>query len=484
MSEPRTINDLPKFEQMGITAFRNERLQILQRFVNEPAKIIRLKGLAGVVILINSPDVVHEVLVEKAKSFEKSPVLRMALHPLVGEGLFTSEGELWRRQRKLMSPLFHMAQIKKFALQMANCAVRTCETWQDGQSLDIAHETTRIAMAVAGSTLFGIDTFSETDEIGHALSVALHWTGEQATAIPLLLQARLRTRLMWLADRSPHKVSEVLNGAVNALLTPVLWPDKSTRELKRAIALLDQRVLRMIEERRNSPEKTGDLLSHLLDARDDDDGANMSDKQVRDEVLTLFVAGHETTATALAWAIMLLCQNPTAYARARDEALSLGRVPTFDDLPKLSFLLRVFKESMRLYPPVFLFGRQAMGDVVVGGYLLPKGTICVLSPFAMHRREGLWENAERFDPDRFAPELEALRPRGAYFPFSLGPRTCIGNNFALMEGPIVLATMLQYADFHLERAAAPDPQATLRPKNGIGVRVNLRSKRTSEDLLQ
>lgn len=474
---PKTFADLPEFSQFeGMNAFRTQRLKTLHRFSEELLPIVRLQGLAGTVALVNAPETVHEVLVEKARSFEKSPVLRMALHPLVGEGLFTSEGELWRRQRKLMSPIFHVSQIQHFAEQMGDCAVRTCETWRDGQTVDIAHETTRIAMAVAGKTLFDVDTFGETDEIGEALTVALHWTGEQATAIPLLLQARLRTRLMLLADRVPEPFSTKINAAAAALLRPILWPDRSTRELRRALGVLDARVARMIAERRKSDAPREDLLSRLLAARDDEDGATMSDKQVRDEVLTLFVAGHETTATALAWAVMLLCQHPDAYRRARDEALAVGRVPGHADLGKLPFCLRVFKESMRLYPPVFLFGRQAITEVTVGGHSLPKGTICVVSPFALHRRSDLWEDPSRFDPDRFTPEAEAARPRGSYVPFSLGPRTCIGNHFALMEGPIVLATLLRHADFELlsPAGAEPDPQATLRPKGGIAVRVKLR----------
>jgi cytochrome P450 len=478
----RPLDDMPWFSTPeGLRAFRTERLRTMQRFAEERRPIVRIRGLAGTVVLCAAPETVHEVLVEKAKSFEKSPVLRMALHPLAGEGLFTSEGELWKRQRKLMSPIFQVSQIRHFAEQMGECAVRTCETWRDGQTLDIAHETTRIAMAVAGKTLFDVDTFGETDEIGEALTVALHWSGQQATAVPLVLQARLRTRLMWLADRMPAQIADRLNDAAAAMIRPILWPTSETRDLRRALDVLERRVARMIDERRRSAVPREDLLSRLLAARDDQDGAAMSDRQVRDEVLTLFVAGHETTATALAWAVMLLCQHPEAYRRARDEALAVGRVPTYEDLPKLSYGLRVFKESMRLYPPVFFFGRQAIAPVEIGGWLLPKGTIALLSPFQMQRRADLWPEPARFDPDRFLPDAEAARPRGAYFPFSLGPRTCIGNHFALMEGPIILATLLRHADFELLAPAGvePDPQATLRPKGGIPVRVRLRGARRS-----
>ncbi len=479
-SAPRPISDLPLLTRIpGARAFRDDRMRVLRSMTEETAPIGRLQGLAGTVALVSSPEAVHEVLVEKARSFEKSPVLRMALHPLAGLGLFTSEGELWKRQRKLMAPIFQIAQIKGFAEQMGACAVRTAVTWKDGATVDIAHETTRIAMAVAGKTLFDIDTFGETDEIGEALTVALHWTGNQATNVPMLLQARLRTKIMLFADRVPQPARAPFERATEALLRPLLLPTRRTRDLRRALDVLELRVARMIDERRRSAGTRDDLLSRLLTARDEDDGATMSDRQVRDEVLTLFVAGHETTATGLAWAIMLLCQHPEAYARARAEALACPGVPGHDDLPRLSFCLRVFKEALRLYPPVFLFGRQAIADVEVAGYLLPKGTITIFSPYAMQRRPELWPDPERFDPDRFSPEAEAARHRAAYFPFSLGPRTCIGNHFALMEGPLVLATLLRHADFELvdRRGAEPDPQATLRPKGGIPVRIALRGAR-------
>lgn len=472
---PRSLQELPLFAQPpGAKSFHQDRLGALRNFIKQPEALGRLPMIGRTLVLANAADAVHEVLVEKARCFEKSPVLRMALHPLAGVGLFTSEGDLWKRQRKLMSPIFQVAQIKPFAECMQACAARAVETWRDGQRLDIAHETTRIAMSVAGRTLFDVDMFGEADELGEALTVALHWTGTQASRFPLLAQATLRTEVIRLADRVPPKVAEPLNAAADALIRPLLLPGRETRELKKALAVLDRRVARMIDARRRDPGRD-DLLSRLLTARDEDDGRTMSDRQVRDEILTLFIAGHETTAAALAWSIMLLCQHPAAYARAKTEALSLPAAPRYEDLPRLAYNLRVFKESMRLYPPIFIFGRQAITDVEIGGYLLPKGTICLTSPYVIHRRPDLWPDPERFDPDRFTPEAEAARPRSAYFPFSLGPRTCIGNHFALMEGPIVLATLLRMADFELidPRGAEPDLQATLRPRGGIPVRIKL-----------
>jgi cytochrome P450 len=258
-------------------------------------------------------------------------------------------------------------------------------------------------------------------------------------------------------------------------MVPILWPTARNRELRSALDVLDTRVARMIAERRARPGSQRDLLSLLLDARDED-GHAMSDKQVRDEVVTLFVAGHETTATGLAWSLMLLAQHRDVYDRVRSEVDAIGRVPTFEDLPRLSLTLRVFKEALRLYPPVYMFGRISIADVEVGDYLVPKGTVVLVAPFALHRKASVWPDPERFDPERFSPEQEAKRHRAAYIPFSAGPRTCIGNHFALMEGPLVLATLLHHADYELvdPRGTQPDSHATLRPRGGIPMRVTLR----------
>lgn len=461
------------FEQLR--TIRTDRIAGLRRFNDEGRDIGRFAFVFGDVVLVNTPEAVHEVLVTQAKAFEKSPILRAALHPLAGQGLFTSEGELWRRQRRLMAPLFQPSALRGFAGEMTRCAERAVETWRDGQVVDVAHETTRIAMAVAGRTLFGIDTFEETDALGDALTTALDWAGEESGRMTLIAQARFKVALERLADRSPSKLAERIRAVADRAIEPILWPTARTRELRAALELLEARVARMIEDRRRDPGDREDLLSLLLAARDDD-GSGMSDRQVRDEVLTLFVAGHETTANALAWGLMLLAQHPEVYAELRREVDALGRAPTFDDLPRLDLALRVFKESLRMYPPVYLFGRIAVADVSVGGYALPKGTVVLVSPFSLHHRPDVWPEPERFDPGRFTPEEEARRHKSAFVPFSAGPRTCIGNHFALMEGPLVLATILRRADLSLvdPRGATPEPSATLRPRGGIPMKISLR----------
>lgn len=462
-------------EQMKL--MKSDRLGGLRRFNDHPGDIGRFAFLFGDIVLVNTPELVHEVLVAKAKAFEKSPVLRGALHPLVGQGLFTSEGDLWKRQRKLMAPMFQQGAIRHFAEDMTACAERAATSWREGEVVDMARETTRITMAVAGRTLFSEDLYSDADELGEALTTALDWVGEQSSAVTLIAQARVSIGLELLADRLP---GEALRGAVRSLadraIVPILWPGERTRKLKAALDLLERRIHQMIAERRGAASPPRDLLTLLLEARDEDDGGVMTDRQVRDELLTLFVAGHETTATALAWALMLLAQHPQVYARLRAEVDALGRIPTADDLPRLPLALRVFKESLRLYPPVYLFGRVSVADVELGSHRIPKGTVVLVAPFALHRKPGVWTDPEQFDPDRFLPEREAARHKTAFLPFSAGPRTCIGNTFALVEGPLVLATLLHHADVELvdPRGAEPEASATLRARGGIPMRVTRR----------
>ena len=257
------------------------------------------------------------------------------------------------------------------------------------------------------------------------------------------------------------------------------------REFRQAIRYLDARVQRMIDERRRatargSSDLPQDLLSRLLEASDDVDTGHpkMSDRQVRDEVLTLFVAGHETTATGLAWTLYAAVRDRTIYARMRDEVDALGKRPTPEDLPRLGYCLRAFKEALRVYPPVYMFGRDATCDVTVAGFELPRRTNVMLCPWAMHHAGHVWSDPERFDPDRFSPEQEASRHRYAYLPFGAGPRICLGNHFAYMEAQLALAVLLSRYDFELLGDDGPEPSATLRPKHGVRMRVTRRALRS------
>jgi cytochrome P450 len=459
-----------------IGELNENRWPFLGRIANEVKGVARLRSPTRDVLLVNSPETVHEILVSKARSFEKSPLIRFALHPLAGRGLFTSEGTLWRRQRRLMAPVFHHAKIDALAPAMVQCAERACERFRDGEQRDIANDTTKIAMSVAGRTLFDIDTLGESDEIGHALTTALQWAEHATSSLAILAQIELHVAL-GSSSRAPAALRPALERASARLAVPILWPTKLNRELRRAIALLDASVQRMIEKRRASEHPGDDLLTHLLRARDQDDGTVMDDKQLRDEILTLFVAGHETTANGLAWAIYLLAKHPDAYARARSAVDALGgRRPTLADLERLDYLTCVFKEALRLYPPVYAFSRMSVADVEIGGYAVPRNTVVLISPFTLQRRPDLWRDPLRFDPDRFAAGAEP--PADAWIPFSDGPRICIGMHFAMIEAPLVLATLLQHADFEIDRDREVHPDtrsATLRPQGGIPVRIRLGS---------
>jgi cytochrome P450 len=454
---------------------RDDRFGFFDRLNRECGDIGRIRTMGIDLLFANSSEILHELLVEKAKLFVKSPGLRGPLKPLVGEGLFTSEGELWRRQRRLMAPLFVQAQMARYAEVMAGCASEAVTALRPGETFDAARMTTHIAMRIAGKALFDAETLDEADELGEALTVALRWSNDRALSPLYGVQLRSLTPLYRASEWLPPSLRLRAEALFERLLSPIRLPGAETRRIEAALATIDRRVDRMIADRRASRAPRPDLLSLLLAAQDE--GGRMSDKQVRDEIVTLFVAGHETTATALAWSLYLLARSPEAYARIRAEARALPGPPTrsvcASDLGSLPYGLQVFKEAMRLYPPVYFFGRQAYADANLGGYDLPRGTIVLVSVYALHRRPEVWPDPERFDPSRFEPAAEAARHRSAYLPFSAGPRTCIGNHFALMEGPIVLATILRHVDLELSTSAPveKEPSATLRPRGGVPMRV-------------
>ncbi|MCA9619185.1 MAG: cytochrome P450 [Myxococcales bacterium] len=453
----------------------HQRLEMMAELAASRRDVTRLRFPGQWIVAVNGAEVLEEVLVSKAKSFEKSPVLRTALHPLAGDGLFTSEGELWRRQRKLMSPMFRVKEIHRYAAAMAECAERGAASFRDGEVIDAARETTRIAMSVAGKTLFDADTFSEADELGAALTTALTWANEQISSPVLIAQARLKTFFMVKGYEAPEPVAGWCRQLADKLHPPVILPGPRRDALRDALKVLEARVDHMIAARRAAAEPPPDLLTQLLAARDED-GDAMSDRQVRDEILTLFVAGHETTASGLAWALYYLAKAPAIYGEVEAEVDRLrGEHITFHDVAALPLCSQVFKEALRIQAPIYLYGRQAIEPVTIGGYELARGTIVLVSPWAVHRRPDYWPEPEVFRPSRFSAEEEQARPRGAYLPFSDGPRTCIGNHFALLEGPIVLATLLRRARFTLVGDAEVEPEAgaTLRP-GGVPLRVELR----------
>ncbi len=460
-----------------VMEIRADRLAWVRRIADEVERTKRITTLGADAVLVNHPDVLQELLVEKARHFDKAQMVRFALYPLAGEGLFTSRGDLWRKQRKIMAPMFHVSQMRGYAADMAACTDRWIRDWKDGDRVELSRETTRITMSVAGKTLFDAETFTDADAIGEALTVALAWTDENAPSWNAIAHVAARRAGLYFGER--WRQPWLVEGS-RRYEYPRHFPGEGGRRLKAAIALLDAQVAKMIADRRRNPQAAPDLLSRLLHARDEDDGTGMTDKQVRDEVLTLFVAGHETTATGLAWALHCLCNHPEIYARVEAEVDALGREPTFDDLPRLGLTLRVFREALRLYPPVYVFSRQACQATSLDGYDIEKNTVVILSPWALHRRPDLFPEPERFDPDRFLPEVEQARPKLSWLPFGAGPRVCIGNQFAMMEGQIVLAKLLRHARFEPIGVDTPDPGATLRPRGHMPMRVHLRPRLAAE----
>jgi cytochrome P450 len=417
-----------------LLAFRRDPLSFLERVHRAHGDVVAFHFGPRPVYLLAHPELVRDVLVTNHRNFIKSRALQRA-RVVLGNGLLTSEGDAHLRQRRLAQPAFHRERIAALGDTMAAYAERAADGWRAGETLDVTREMNRLTLAIAGKTLFGADVQDEADEIGRALTDTL------------AAFKRLTNPLGPLLDRLPVP---------------------GTLRVRRATERLDATVYRMVRERRASGEDRGDLLSMLLAARDEEgDGGGMTDLQLRDEALTLFLAGHETTANALAWTWHLLALNPDAEARLHAEldAVLGGRAPASADLPRLPYTRAVLAESMRLFPPAWAIGRQPLEDFEAGGYRVRAGTVVLLSPWVTHRDERWWPDPLRFDPERWTAEREAAQPRFAYFPFGGGPRKCIGEGFAWTEGILLLATLARRWRFRHAPGVrvGTQPLITLRP---------------------
>ena len=386
------------------------------------------------------------MLVTNHRNFHKGRGLERA-KLLLGDGLLTSEGEAHLRQRRLTQPAFHRQRVAAYGAVMAAYAAARRDRWRAGTVVDAHKEMMALTLAIVGKTLFDADVEDEAAEIGDALTTTFELFN---FGFFLPFSERL-SRL----------------------------PLPGTLRFRKARARLDATIYRLIDERRRSGTDRGDLLSMLLMARDTEgDGGAMTDLQLRDEAMTIFLAGHETTANALTWTWYLLSQHPDVEARLHAEVDSAlgGRLPAADDLGSLPYTRMVLAESMRLYPPAWILGRRALGPFEANGYSIPARSIVVASQYLMHR-DGRWfPEPERFDPERFSPERQSERPKLAYFPFGAGPRVCIGEQFAWMEGMIALATIAQQWQLRLEpgHRVALQPIITLRPKFGMRMIVQPR----------
>lgn len=423
-----------------------------------PAFYFRMRGEYGDVVRLRSfltffwhfvshPDGVEHVLQTNQQNYQKGKLFNKPVGLLTGNGLVTSEGDFWRRQRRLVQPAFHRQRVSSYASVVTSAAEDMLKKWEtyakSGEQFDVADEMTRLTLRIAGRALFDVDLGESSSEFSEALRVVLE---------------HINFRML------------------HPFAPPEFIPTSRNRRFNKARLFLDKVVYDIIAVRRKQGTDAGDLLSMLLLVRDEESGEGMTDEQLRDEVITLLVGGHETGAAALAWTWYLLAKHPEEAMRLRAEleAVLKGRTPTFEDLYRLPYTRMVFDEVLRLYPPAWGQIREAIDEDEVGGYRIPAKSIVVLSQYVTHRHPDFWVEPDRFMPERFSPERVSSRPRFAYFPFGGGARQCVGNNFALMEAQLVIATVAQR---YIPRLAPGqvvdmDPTFTLRPLNGLRVSLS------------
>ncbi|MDX2163719.1 MAG: cytochrome P450 [bacterium] len=424
-------------------AFQGDFFGIIDGGFDQYGDSVTFEAMGSRTVILRHPEHIHEVTTRQADKFHKEWAAykdpKKGMAKFLGNGLLTSDGEFWKRQRKLMSPAFHYRRIASYGEIMTAEADGLIREWAHKRETDVDHDMMRATLSIVARSLFHSD-MSDADvrRIGGGMDVL-----QQFSSNPV------------------------------AALLPAWVPLPSRQREAQALRDLDEVVYRVIAQHRAMGGDNGDLLWMLLDARDDD-GRGMTDQQIRDELVTLFLAGHDTTANTLNWTWVLLAQHPEKEAKLHAELdrVLAGRTPTLADLKQLPYTDQVIKESMRLYPPAFTFSRQATADVQVGGYDLPKDTVVTVMSYAVHRDARWYPDPLKFEPERWTPEFESSLPKGAYIPFGGGPRICIGFNFALMEAQILLAALASRYQLRLKGAApTPDPLLTLRPKGGLHMQV-------------
>jgi cytochrome P450 len=432
---------------LGIMSdFNRDALGFIERLPREYGDVVRARFFYLLSYFLYHPNDIEQVLATNNRNFIKPRSVRTPFFcRLVGNGLLTSEGEFWRRQRRLAQPAFHRARINAYGETMVAYAEKMLDSWRDGEQRDVHQDMTHLTMQIVTRTLFNTDVTHEAEHISAALQIIVEPFSSQAT-------------LKWILD--------------NRL------PTRTNRRFHEAVRQIDEFIFRIINQRRASGEDHGDLLSMLLQAQDEQDGTGMTDQQLRDETMTLFLAGYETTSLALTWAWYLLAQHPEAETKLwqeLDEVLG-GRAPQVADMPRLHYTEMIAKETMRLYPPAYIVGREAVKDCEVGGYRVRAGTQLFMPTWVVHRDARFYECPNAFWPERWTTEFTEQLPRYAYFPFGGGPRICIGNSFAMMEFILLLATMAQKFQLRLvpEQRVELYPAMSLRPRHGIKVTLNRR----------
>ncbi len=426
--------------------FWREPLSTLTNAQREDGDVVRLDLGTLRFYLLSHPDHVRWVLQENAKNYSKG---YDRVKVLLGNGLVTNEGASWLQQRRLMQPVFHQRRLQGFASNIVEETQKMLEHWEalasEGREMNVAKEMKFLTQRIIVKTMFGGQVGVEDEKIARAFDT-------------VLLGIDVRSLLPRWFGRLPIPFN---------------------RRFEWALTTLDEEVHCIIRQRRGGHGKEDDLLAMLIETRDEETGESMSDRQLRDEVMTIYLAGHETTANVLSWVWYLLSKNPDAARKVGEEVYHVlkGRPPSFEDLPALVYTRMVIDETLRLYPPAWIFTRRAVEEDEIGGCSIPEGSRLMISPYVTHRRPEFWENPEGFDPERFAPESSNGSQRYAYYPFGGGPRQCIGNNFALMETTLVVSAVMQRYRLDLipGQEVKAQPRSTLGPRPGVWVRLRAAS---------
>jgi cytochrome P450 len=427
--------------------FLRDPLSTLEMLQRDYGDIVRLRVGNQSRILLNDPDLIEQVTVIQQAKFHKSTITKAVTGRLLGQGLLISEGDFWRRQRRLAQPAFQRSRINSYSATMVECADARAALWRDGETRDIAQEMMSLTLDIAVRTLFGTRLPGESEKVGDALGFLMRYSIRKA--------------------RSPISI-------------PESWPTPNNKRAIRESGFLDSMIYGIIDERKAEadPSKHNDLLAMLMNAMDDD-GSQMTPTQLRDEAMTLFLAGHETTAITLAWTWYLLSENPQAAEKLHAELREVlgGRAPQVNDLTRLPYLLGVVNEVLRLYPAAYILARTSIAPFSIAGYDFPENTTVIMSQWLMHRDGRYFDEPLAFRPERWKDGLEDRLPKGAYFPFGDGPRRCIGQNFALMELALATAAVAQKFNFKLVpgHPVIPEPLVTLRPKHGVKMTIHKRA---------
>jgi cytochrome P450 len=419
----------------------------LLRLMREHGDLARFRLAQLECYLASHPDLVRSVLQDDAKRYTKVSRGYEILRRFLGDGLLTSEGERWTRQRKIAQPAFARERMQQFAPVMTAAAEARVAAWSklpsNGDVLDVADEMTATALEIAGRAFMSTDVSGQAD--------------------------RVRKALAFLSEDTMRRIHMPLE-------PPLSWPTENNRRYEEAVRDIDAVVYELVGRRRRGESQGYDLLAMLMEARDESSGDWMSDRQLRDEIMTLFTAGHETTANALSWTWYCLSLAPEAERRLHAEVDGLRKAPAFGDVAKLPVTNAVVREAMRLFPPAWILARTALEDLVLGGYHVRRGSVVFVSPYATHRHPAFWAHPDAFDEDRFAPAVLEKVSRYAYIPFGAGPRICLGMQFALTEMVLVVATIARKFRLVLapEHRVEVHPAVTLRPRHGMKMRLERR----------